>query len=167
LDDQSISSTSHDGRAASRDGRSASADGHSVSEARDRGQLAAQISREIVRLHARLYGRGPTKARTYLQSDYALCILEDVFTTAERTLARAGNGAQVTATRAAFQDTVSDQFIALVEEITGRKVRALTSQIDIPEELAVELFIFAREPQEPASAGDGDGRVDPRSGLDA
>src|SRR4051812_22159454 len=56
----------------------------------DRGQIASQISREIVRLHARLYGRGPTKARTYLQPDYAMCVLEDIFTVGEKTLAESG-----------------------------------------------------------------------------
>lgn len=117
----------------------------------DRGQIAAQISREIVRLHARLYGRGPTKARTYLQPDYALCILEDVFTTAEKTLAQAGRGEQVTATRAAFQDTVRDQFIELVEETTGREVRALISQVQISEEIAIELFFFRRDGEEQGS----------------
>jgi hypothetical protein len=35
----------------------------------ERGELVAQISREVVQLHARLYGRGPTKARTFLDSE--------------------------------------------------------------------------------------------------
>jgi hypothetical protein len=41
------------------------------------------ISREIVRLHARLYGRGPTKAKTYVHAEYVLSALEDIFTPAE------------------------------------------------------------------------------------
>ena len=50
------------------------------------GAIASQISRDIVRLHANLYGRGPTKAKTYLTDEYAMCILEEVFTPAEKTL---------------------------------------------------------------------------------
>jgi uncharacterized protein YbcI len=123
----------------------------------ERGQVASQISREIVRLHARLYGRGPTKARTYLQPDYALCILEDVFTTAEKTLARAGKGEQVSATRAAFQDAVREQFVTLVEEATGREVRALISQVHVGEEIAMELFLFSRDPQAAPAKPDMDG----------
>ena len=126
--------------------------------------MASQISREIVRLHARLYGRGPTKARTYLQPDYALCILEDVFTTAEKTLARAGKGEQVSATRGAFQEAVRDQFVTLVEETTGRDVRALISQVHVGEEIAIELFLFSRDPQagqaNPEADGDGAGPSD-------
>ena len=39
-----------------------------------KGALVSQLSREFVQLHVRLYGRGPTKARSYLHSDYAVCI---------------------------------------------------------------------------------------------
>ena len=55
------------------------------------GAMASRISREIVGLHADLYGRGPTKAKTHLSDEYALCVLEEVFTPAEKTLIRAGN----------------------------------------------------------------------------
>jgi uncharacterized protein YbcI len=103
---------------------------------------ASGISREIVRLHARLFGRGPTRAKTYLTSTYALCVLEDVFTRAEKTLVDAGNAEQVHATRRAFQEAVSPDFIELVESITGRRVKAFLSQIHLEPELAVELFLF-------------------------
>ena len=111
------------------------------------GALVSQLSREIVQLHARLYGRGPTKARSYLQSDYAVCVLEEIFTTAERTLIEAGSGDHVSCTRKKFQEAVRDEFIAVVERITGRPVRVFLSQVDIETNLALEFFIFA-EPEE-------------------
>jgi uncharacterized protein YbcI len=111
----------------------------------ERGQTSARVSREIVQLHARLYGRGPTKARTYVEHDYVLCILEEVFTVAERTLIRAGNGEQVMATRMAFQDAMQEEFVSLLEEATQRRVRALISQVHIAAGLAVELFLLAPE----------------------
>ncbi len=111
----------------------------------ERGQLSAQISREIVQLHARLYGRGPTKARTYFERDYVLCVLEEVFTVAERTLIRAGNGEQVMATRMAFQEAMQGEFVELVEEATQRPVRAFISQVHIAAGLAVEIFLFGPE----------------------
>ena len=61
----------------------------------DLGQLSALISRQIVQLHARLYGRGPTRAKTYITADYALAVLEEIFTPAERTLIAAGKGEHV------------------------------------------------------------------------
>jgi len=107
------------------------------------GATASRISRRIVQLHAKLYGRGPTKAKTFLEHEYALCILEEVFTTAENTLIAAGRGDHVQATRLAFQQAVEDQFIAILEEETQRSVRALVSQVHLPSNLSVELFLFA------------------------
>jgi uncharacterized protein YbcI len=122
------------------------------------GPIASRISREVVQLHAQLFGRGPTRAKTHLVEDYALCILEDVFTAAERTLIRAGNSEQVKATRAAFQDAVEKDFIAIAEAATGRTVRALVSQIHIESEVAVELFLFEplTEMEAPPISSDGD-----------
>jgi uncharacterized protein YbcI len=113
----------------------------------DRTSTASEISREIVRLHARLFGRGPTRAKTFLYDDFALCILEDVLTRAEKTLVTAGNTEQVHATRMAFQEAVRPEFVALAEEATGRTVRAFVSQIHIDPELAFELFLFEPEGQ--------------------
>ena len=108
-----------------------------------RGARVSQLSREIVQLHARLYGRGPTKARSYLHNDYAVCVLEEIFTTAERTLIAAGSGDHVRDTRKKFQDAVKDEFIEVVERITGRTVRVFLGQVDVDADLALEFFIFA------------------------
>jgi uncharacterized protein YbcI len=107
-----------------------------------RGEIVSALSREIVQLHARLYGRGPTKARSYLHHDYALCVLEEVFTTAERTLIGAGQAEHVRDTRKKFQDAVGADFVEIVERVTGRKVRVFLSQVDIGADLAVECFLF-------------------------
>jgi uncharacterized protein YbcI len=115
----------------------------------------SQLSREIVQLHARLYGRGPTKARSYLQGDYAACILEEVFTTAERTLVAAGSGEHVRDTRKKFQDAVKNEFVEVVERVTGRTVRVVLSQVDIEANLALEFFILAN-----AGEGTGLGNLD-------
>ncbi len=108
-----------------------------------RGALVSQLSREIVQLHARLYGRGPTKARSYLQSDYAICLLEEIFTRAELTLIAAGSSEHVRRTREKFQEAVRDEFVELVERITGRRVKVFLSQVDIEANLAFEFFLFA------------------------
>jgi uncharacterized protein YbcI len=123
---------------------------HEPTARAERGEMSAQISREIVQLHARLYGRGPTKARTHVHDGYVLCVLEEVFTVAERTLIRAGNGEQVILTRRAFQDAMQQEFVSIAEAVTERKVRAVVSQVHIDQGLAVELFLF-----EPAPASRG------------
>jgi uncharacterized protein YbcI len=119
----------------------------------ERGAIVSQLSREIVQLHARLYGRGPVKARSYLQHDFALCVLEEIFTTAERTLIDSGNAAHVADTRNKFQEAVQDDFIEIAERVTGRKVRAFISAVEIANGIATELFIF-----EPV-AGEGGGEA--------
>jgi uncharacterized protein YbcI len=110
-----------------------------------KGALVSQLSREIVQLHARLYGRGPTKARSYLESEYGVCILEEIFTTAEHTLIAAGSAAHVEDTRRKFQDAVRDDFIEVVERVTGKSVEVFLSQVDVEKNLALEFFIFARD----------------------
>ncbi len=119
----------------------------------DIGQLSSLVSRQIVQLHARLYGRGPTRAKTYITTDYALSVLEEIFTPAERTLIAAGKGEHVQTTRMAFQDAVQSEFVTIVEETTGRPVRALISQVHLETGSAIELFLF--EPRSSASATDG------------
>jgi uncharacterized protein YbcI len=114
-------------------------DSHSRAET---GAIASQISREIVRLHANLYGRGPTKAKTHLTEEYAMCILEEVFTPAEKTLIRAGNSEQVKATRDAFQDAVEPEFREVVESATGWQVRAFVSVVNVAIDAAFEIFLF-------------------------
>jgi len=110
-----------------------------------KGALVSQLSREIVQMHVRLYGRGPTKARSYLQADYAVCILEEIFTTAERTLIQAGSGDHVHETRRKVQDAVEDEFISIVERVTGRRVRTFLSQVNVEVNLSLEFFVFADE----------------------
>jgi Na+-translocating membrane potential-generating system (MpsC) len=50
------------------------------------------ISRDIVQVYLRTFGRGPTRARTFVQPQFAVCVLRDVFTTAERALIADGDG---------------------------------------------------------------------------
>jgi uncharacterized protein YbcI len=104
--------------------------------------VSAKIAREIVQLHARSYGRGPTKAKAYVHDDYVLCVLEEIFTAAERTLIAAGREEHVRAARAAFQEAVEPEFVGIVESATGRIVRAFITQVHIDPEFAVEVFLL-------------------------
>jgi len=53
------------------------------------GDMRAAISREMVRLHAEYYGKGQTRAKTYIVTDLVVVVLEESFTRAEKTLAEA------------------------------------------------------------------------------
>src|SRR4051794_11285230 len=107
-----------------------------------RGQLAAAISNAIVGIHSKHYGKGPTKAKTYLIDDTVVCVMQDVFTTVERTLIDAGKGDLVREVRTTFQYALRDEFIGAVHEIAGRRPRAFMSQIDCNADMAIEFFLL-------------------------
>lgn len=107
------------------------------------GSIVAEISREVVRIHARYYGRGPTKARAIWRHDVVAVILEEIFTKAEEMLVEAGRFDQVRSHRQAFQDQVEPLFRSVVEQATGRPVYAFLSQVS-EEGVASEVFFVLR-----------------------
>jgi uncharacterized protein YbcI len=90
----------------------------------------------------RFYGRGPTKVKTHLVEDLIVCLLSNGFTTVERTLLARGETEAVEAFRRTFQDTMEEHFTEVVEEATGRKVRAYMNQVHVSPDMAVEMFML-------------------------
>src|SRR4051812_36747212 len=88
------------------------------------GEIRAMISKEIVRLQAEYYGQGPTKAKTYIVEDLVVVVLEESFTRAEKTLVERGEREAIQQIRRRFQQAMADSFTSVVEQATGRKVRA-------------------------------------------
>jgi uncharacterized protein YbcI len=107
-----------------------------------RGQLAASISNAIVGIHSKHYGKGPTKAKTYMIDDTVICVMQDVFTTVERTLIENGKGEMVREVRTTFQHALRHEFLEAIREITGRRPRAFLSQIDWDADIAIEFFLL-------------------------
>jgi uncharacterized protein YbcI len=107
-----------------------------------RGQLAASISNAIVGIHSKHYGKGPTKAKTYLIDDMVVCVMQDVFTTVERTLIEVGKGELVREVRTSFQYSLRDEFIDAVSAAVGRRPRSFMSQIDCDADMAIEFFLL-------------------------
>jgi uncharacterized protein YbcI len=114
----------------------------SESEARH-GEELAEVTNGIVRLFSEYYGRGPTRAKSYILDDaYVVTVLRDTLTTVERTLADTGHGDQVRAVRLTFQEAMADTFKAVVEEALGRRVVAYHSQLLIDADMGFELFVL-------------------------
>jgi uncharacterized protein YbcI len=110
-------------------------------EAGGGGAVVAAISREVVQVHARYYGRGPTKAKTIWRDDVVVCVMEDVFTKAEQLLVENGRFEDVRSHRTAFQDQVEPLFRDAIETATGRRVKSFLSQI-AEDGAACEMFIL-------------------------
>ena len=112
------------------------------------GTKLAEVSNAIVGIFSECYGRGPTKAKTYLFDDYVVTVLEDVFTTVEETLVKNGEEDLVRKVRLTFQEAVSERFTGAVAEIMGRKVLAYHSQVTFDPPMGFEFFVL-----EPSDAG--------------
>jgi uncharacterized protein YbcI len=109
------------------------------------GEMRATISNEIVRLQAEYYGKGPTRAKTYIVEDLVVVVLEESFTRAEKTLAERGERDAIEHIRRRFQQQMADAFTSVVEQATGRRVRAFLSETNIDQDVSVETFLLAEE----------------------
>jgi uncharacterized protein YbcI len=134
------------------------------------GAVRARISNEMVRLHTEYYGRGPTRAKVYVDGDLVAVVLEDTFTPAEKTLIARGESEGIQDIRRRFQRAMADQFRSIVEQATGREVRSFLSETDLDNDISVELFLlgasrtdmtgFEKAGEQP-EAGDQDPTSDP------
>ena len=108
------------------------------------GEALARISTALVQLHRGFYGKGPTKAKTYLVDDTVISILRGGFTAVERTLIDRGETDSVHSLRRSFQRVMESEFKNVVEESLGRTVVAYMSQVHSDPDVAVEIFMLER-----------------------
>jgi uncharacterized protein YbcI len=107
------------------------------------GDDLAEITNGIVRLFSEYYGRGPTRAKSYMLEDrYVVTVLRDTMTTVERTLAERGEKDMVRRVRLTFQEAMAASFKGVVEDVLGRKVEAYHSQILIEPDVGFEFFML-------------------------
>jgi uncharacterized protein YbcI len=104
--------------------------------------LNREISRAMVALFKEATGRGPGRARTYIEAGLVVTVLHDTMTKAERTLKDENLEDQVRDLRRIFQGTFRDEAIAVVERLTGAKVLAFLSDHAVDPDYAVEAFIL-------------------------
>ncbi len=115
------------------------------------GTVLQNVSNAMVALHKEQFGRGPTRARSHFAGEDALlCVLDDALLPAERTMVEMGEQQRVRESRMFLQVATADEFVATVEEITGRTVRAFASATDPDKGVVMENFVFEPRPQ-----GDG------------
>jgi len=112
----------------------------------------AAISEALVSLHREYYGKGPTKAKTFLVNDTVLCLLRGGFTVVERTLIDNGRQQAVHDIRHSFQQAMEEQFTNIVQDALGRKVIAYMSQVHNDPDISAELFVLEPEEDVPAPA---------------
>jgi uncharacterized protein YbcI len=111
------------------------------------GNLRLAISNALVGVKKQLYGKGPVKAKTYINDNYVFSVLEGGLTRNEETLITAGEHRLVREYRLRFQEAVADTIRTSIEEVTGRKVLAYHSQIVFDPDRAFEIFVLDGPPK--------------------
>jgi uncharacterized protein YbcI len=109
------------------------------------GALSAAISNAIVKVLADCTGRGPTKARTTIDRDLVMVVLQDTLTKGEQFLVDSDRGEQVLEMRRSYQDAMEVDCRAAIERLTGRHVVAFMSTNNIGPDIAAEVFILGED----------------------
>jgi uncharacterized protein YbcI len=103
--------------------------------------VTLRLSNEMVRLYKELFGRGPASARTYFADpDCVVVTLEKSMTPAERSMVELGELQRLRDVRLFFQHAREKDFRETTERITGRRVRAFVSGMDVQEDVSTEVF---------------------------
>jgi uncharacterized protein YbcI len=111
------------------------------------GAMRAAVSSGVVQTLARLYGRGPTKAKTYFNDAYVFCVMEGGLTPNEERLLEAGEEHLVRQYRLRFQEIVYAELTGVVEAATGRTVVTYHSQIVFDPPRIFEIFLLDEAPR--------------------
>jgi uncharacterized protein YbcI len=112
-----------------------------VSTAAQKRDLLSALTRDLIGLHKRFYGRGATKARALFAHPNLLLIeMEDVFLTIEHTMLEKGQREFVREARRTFQSATRDEFIGTVENLTGRRVEGYETVTFTAPDRVLEIF---------------------------
>jgi uncharacterized protein YbcI len=103
------------------------------------------ITNQIVQLLARYTGRGPTKARTTLNTNVVTIVLQDTLTRGEQSLVAAGQHDAVRETRRTLHDLMREEAILVVEQVLNRRATAFTADVDPKANVAA--LVITLEPQ--------------------
>jgi uncharacterized protein YbcI len=116
---------------------------HSPEAGTHAGEQLAAVTNGIVKLFREYYGRGPTKAKSYVLDDRILvCVLEETMTRVEQTLVDNGHGDKVREVRLTFQEAMAHEFKQVVRDNMDREVVAYHSQLTLEPDLGFEFFVL-------------------------
>ena len=121
--------------------------------------MLARLSNEMVRAQKKYFGKGPTKAKSYMLDDLLLIVMRGGMTTAEKTMLDFGQEDLVRQFRQLFENEMTERLTGMVEDITGRKVIGYQSQIIFEPDIVIEIFIFDEPAGADARAATGTGQL--------
>jgi uncharacterized protein YbcI len=118
------------------------APGGAAPDERSDRRLRAALANAMIRIVHEHWGKGPTRAKAYVEDGFVFCVLEEPLTTFERTLVEGGETDLVRDLRLEFQAMVGDQCAEQVQALTGRRVLASHSQIVFDPDILFEIFVL-------------------------
>ena len=93
------------------------------------------------------YGRGPTKAKTYVLDDIIVVVMRDSGLTAlEQTIMDSGEPDRIVDMREDFQRTMAVRYTQTIEQLTGRKVVAFLSRANVEPDITIGIFFLDKAP---------------------
>ncbi len=126
----------------------------------DGGALLARISNEMVRAQKEFFGKGPTKAKSYMLDDMLIIVMRGGMTAAEKTMLEFGHADQVRQFRQLFENSMTERLTDRIEELTGREVATYQSQVMFDPDVVVEMFVFDSEGSSDAIEATAEGQLD-------
>ncbi len=108
----------------------------------EHGEVRAALSNALVALMKEHYGKGPTAAKSFINDEYVLTVLEGGLTRNEETMLAAGRGDDVRDYRLSFQQVIREEMCGAVERATGRRVLDYHSQILFDPPRSFEIFVL-------------------------
>jgi uncharacterized protein YbcI len=116
------------------------------------GSLSTAITGALVSIKKRRTGKGSPKARTYISDDLIVCVQRDALTPVEKSFREIGRPGDVRQLRDALRERLRDEFVPMIEGLTGRRVISFLCDYDVDQDISVDCFVLEPDPNgEPES----------------
>src|SRR5262245_36759288 len=110
---------------------------------KSKGQVEAEISDAMVRLHRERTGRGPTQARTYIVEDMVIVRLQEVLTPAERQLLGNPHGPSlIKQFHQQMHEIARRDLEHIVEQAAGARVTSVHNDVSTKTGEQVAIFVL-------------------------
>lgn len=110
------------------------------------------ISSDMALLYLGAFGHRPTRVRTYIQPEFAVCVLGEILASAERSELDRGRTAGVEAARRRILAALDPKLVAIVGDRAGRPVLSHLARVNVEAEITVHFFLF-EDSSAPSDAG--------------
>ena len=117
----------------------------------ERRRQAAEISDHLTRSHHEHFGPDSGTVKTVIHRRFVITVREDIYTPYEKHPISGANEQLVIDCRAAYRQMLRDEYIAVIEKITRRKVGASLPQSNPDLPITTEMFVLEPESNDEAT----------------